>query len=66
MATTTTITGQIRKIALEILADRPEGIRYSDLCLQLTIISNLLFKGSVSLNGKYDLDVICENVDMVR
>ena len=31
MAKTTTITGQIRKIALEILADRPEGIRYSDL-----------------------------------
>lgn len=29
--TTETVTGQIRKIALEILAVKPEGIRYSDL-----------------------------------
>jgi hypothetical protein len=31
MATPNTITGQIRKIALEVLAERPDGIRYSDI-----------------------------------
>ena len=31
MATNTTITGQIRKIALDILTEKPEGVRYSDL-----------------------------------
>jgi len=31
MATNSTITGQIRKIALEILVEKPEGIRYSEL-----------------------------------
>jgi len=31
MATNPTITEQIRQIALEILSEKPEGIRYSDL-----------------------------------
>ncbi len=31
MATNSTITAQIRKIALDILAEKPEGVRYSVL-----------------------------------
>ena len=61
MATTTTITGQIRKIALEILEDRPEGIRYSDLSRK--ILEHGTFNKNTISGATWDLDVTY--IDMV-
>jgi hypothetical protein len=56
MATTTTITGQIRKIALEILADRPEGIRYSDLKRKILEVNSTFNPNTIS-GATWDLDI---------
>ncbi|HEY5123016.1 MAG TPA: hypothetical protein VIK14_04705 [Ignavibacteria bacterium] len=50
-----TITGQIRKIALEILAGRPDGIRYSELgrAIQTT---NPSFNSNTINGATWDLD----------
>jgi len=56
MATTTTITGQIRKIALEILAYRPEGIRYSDLKRKILEVNSTFNPNTIS-GAIWDLDI---------
>ena len=50
-----TITGQIRKIALEILAKRPEGIRYTDLRNAILEI-NSSFNTNTINGATWDLD----------
>lgn len=55
MATTTTITGQIRKIALDVLADRPEGIRYSDLKRKI-LEHNSSFNPNTISGATWDLE----------
>lgn len=56
MATTTTITGQIRKIALEILAEKPEGIRYSDMKRKI-LEQNSDFNPNTISGATWDLDI---------
>jgi hypothetical protein len=56
MATTTTITGQIKKIALDILVDRPEGIRYSDLKRKVLEINSTFNPNTIS-GATWDLDL---------
>jgi hypothetical protein len=56
MATTTTITGQIRKIALDILGERPEGIRYSDLKRKILEFNSSFNPNTIS-GATWDLDV---------
>ncbi len=56
MATTTTITGQIRKIALDVLADRPEGIRYSDLKRKVLEHAPTFNPNTIS-GATWDLDI---------
>lgn len=56
MATTTTITGQIRKIALDVLAERPEGIRYSDLKRKI-LEHNGSFNPNTISGATWDLDI---------
>jgi len=56
MTSTTTITGQIRKIALEVLADRPEGIRYSDLKRKV-LERNASFNPNTISGATWDLDI---------
>lgn len=56
MATTTTITGQIRKIALDVLAERPEGIRYSDLKRKV-LEHNASFNPNTISGATWDLDL---------
>ena len=48
MATNSTITGQIRQIALEILNEKPEGIRYSDLVKRILEQNNSLKSNSIA------------------
>jgi len=50
-----TITGQIQKIALEILASRPEGIRYSELGRAILTV-NPSFKPNTINGATWDLD----------
>ncbi len=57
MATNTTITEQIREIALEILADRPEGIRYSDLKRKI-LEDNTTFNPNTISSATWNLDII--------
>ncbi len=54
--TTTTITGQIRKTAFEILEERPEGIRYSELGRKI-LESNSSFKPNTISGATWDLDI---------
>lgn len=56
IVTTTKITGQIRKIALEILAEKPEGIRYSDLMRKI-LEKNPDFKPNTISGATWDLDI---------
>jgi len=56
MSTTTTITGQIRKIALEILAEKPEGIRYSDMKRKI-LEQNADFNPNTISGATWDLDI---------
>ncbi len=56
MATTTTITGQIRKIALEILAEKPEGIRYSDMKRKI-LEQNSDFNPNTISGATWDLEI---------
>ena len=58
MATNSTITGQIRKIALEILAERPEGARYSDL-IKLIYEQNNSFNQNTIIGTVVDLELSC-------
>ena len=56
MATnTTTITGQIRKLAFEILAARPDGIRYSELRRSI-LEKNSSFNSNTIGGATWDLD----------
>jgi len=50
------ITGQIRKIAFEILEDRPEGIRYSELGRKILEKNSSLNPNTIS-GATWDLDV---------
>lgn len=50
-----TITGQIRKIALDILTNHPEGIRYSDLKRNI-ITQNSSFKPNTISGATWDLE----------
>lgn len=52
---TTTKTGQIRKIALQVLEDRPDGIRYSDLSRK--ILEHGTFNKNTISGATWDLDV---------
>jgi hypothetical protein len=52
----TTITGQIRKIALDILADIPEGIRYSDLRRKISEL-NSSFNPNTINGAIWDLEI---------
>ncbi len=51
-----TITGQIQKIALDILASRPEGIRYSELRRAILTINSSFNSNTIS-GATWDLDV---------
>lgn len=53
--TTMIITGQIQKIALEILASRPDGIRYSELGRAIRT-NNPSFKPNTINGATWDLD----------
>jgi len=55
MATHSTITGQIKKIALEVLADKPEGIRFSDLKRKI-LEQNNSFNSNTIHGATWDLD----------
>ena len=56
MATSeTTITGQIRKLALQILADRPDGIRYSEMRRGI-LEKNSSFNSNTIGGATWDLD----------
>ena len=48
MATNSTITGQIKKIALDILADKPEGIRFSVLERKILEHNSSLNPGTIN------------------
>jgi len=48
MATNPTITEQIRQIALEILSEKPEGIRYSDLVKKILEQNNSFKSNSIA------------------
>ncbi|MBX3042862.1 MAG: hypothetical protein KIT33_12080 [Candidatus Kapabacteria bacterium] len=52
---TTTITGQIRKIALEVLEGKPEGIRYSDLKRKILEQNNSFNPNTIS-GATWDLE----------
>lgn len=52
----TTITGQIQKIALEILENKPEGIRYSELGRKV-LEQDSSFKPNTISGATWDLDV---------
>ncbi len=54
--TTTTITGQIRKIAFELLEDKPEGIRYSELGRKILEINPSFMPNTIS-GATWDLDI---------
>ncbi len=54
--TTTTITGQIRRVAFDILEEKPEGIRYSDLGRKILEI-NSSFKPNTISGATWDLDI---------
>jgi hypothetical protein len=54
--TTTTITGQIRKIAFEVLAGKPEGIRYSDLKRKILEHNNSFNPNTIG-GATWDLDI---------
>ena len=56
MATDSTITGQIRKIALDILAEKPEGVRYSNLQRKI-FEQNDTFKSNTISGATWDLEV---------
>lgn len=56
MAINTSIKAQIRNIALEILIDKPEGIRYSDLRRKILEI-NSSFKPNTVSGSIWDLDI---------
>ncbi len=56
MAKATTITGQIQSIALEILENKPEGIRYSDL-RRAVLEHNASFNTNTISGATWDLDV---------
>jgi hypothetical protein len=51
----TTITGQIRKIALEILENNPQGVRYSDLSRKILEHGN--FNKNTISGATWDLDI---------
>jgi len=51
-----TITGQIRKIALEVLTNRPEGIRYTDLRNAISA-TNPSFNSNTINGAIWDLNV---------
>jgi hypothetical protein len=53
--TSTTITGQIKKIAFEILENTPEGIRYSDLARR--ILEHGEFNKNTINGATWDLDI---------
>ena len=53
---TTTITGQIRKIAFELLEDKPEGIRYSELGRKI-LENNSSFMPNTISGATWDLDI---------
>jgi hypothetical protein len=53
---TTTITGQIRNIAFELLEDKPEGIRYSELGRKI-LESNPSFMPNTISGATWDLDI---------
>jgi hypothetical protein len=53
---TNTITGQIKKIALEILEEKPEGIRYSDLKREI-LKRNSKFNQNTISGATWDLDI---------
>lgn len=61
MTTTKTITGQIRKIALDVLADRPKGIRYSDLKRKV-LEHNASFNQNTIRGALWDLDITYANL----
>lgn len=54
--TTTTITGQIRRVAFDVLEEKPEGIRYSDLGRKILEI-NSSFKPNTISGATWDLDI---------
>ena len=54
--TATTITGQIRKVAFEVLEEKPKGIRYSDLGRKILEI-NPSFKPNTISGATWDLDI---------
>ena len=54
--TTTTLTAQIRKFAFEILEDRPDGIRYSEM-KRAIFEKNSSFKPNTIGGATWDLDV---------
>ena len=56
MVTTTTITGKIKKIALDVLADREEGIRYSDLKRKI-LERNSSFNPNTISGATWDLEI---------
>jgi len=51
-----TITGQIRKSALELLEEKPEGIRYSDLGREI-LEKNSSFNPNTISGATWDLDI---------
>ena len=51
-----TITGQIKKIALDILANSPEGVRYSDLARRILEHNPNFNKNTIS-GSTWDLEV---------
>ena len=53
---TTTITGQIRKIAFELLENKPEGIRYSELGRKI-LENNSSFMPNTISGATWDLDI---------
>lgn len=57
MAKSISITEQIRQIALDILANRPEGIRYSDLKREILKVNSLFNPNTIS-GATWDLDAI--------
>jgi len=54
--TETTITGQIKKVAFDILEGTPEGIRYSDLGRRI-LEYNSSFKPNTISGATWDLDI---------
>jgi hypothetical protein len=55
MATNSSITGQIKKIALDVLGDKPEGIRFSDLKRKI-LEHNTSFNSNTIHGATWDLD----------